>query len=450
MSARPGVPQAPGGWPGIGHAIPLLRRRLEFFTSLAALGDVVEVRLGPTPAYVVTHPELVHRVLVTHARDYARGRFFDRLTSLIGEGLATTSGQTHRRLRRMVQPAFHHSRFTAYAEVMREAAETMTASWRPGQTIAVDRAVNDLSLRVVAKTLFASEVGEQAAARIERSMPIVMHGVLLRTILPTVWGRLPTPGNRRYDRAIAEITRAVGETIDAYRGGGVDHGDVMSMLLAARDEGGRPLSDEQLRDQVLTLFIAGAETTGAELAWALWELGRRPDVEQRVHAELEAVLGDKPPAWEHLPSLDYTARVIAESLRLHSSWLIMRRTLRETSLGGVTLPKGAEVIYSPYMLHHDPRWFPDPLRFDPDRWLPGIDGGAPKWAHIPFGSGAHKCIGDSFASAEMLIAMAVICSRWRLRPDPARAPKEVATVTVRPDRLPMTAELRVPAPSRAR
>ncbi|WP_371618320.1 cytochrome P450 [Streptomyces sp. NBC_00454] len=436
------APHAPGAWPLAGHVPSLIRNPLRFVTSLAAHGDVVRLRLGPLPVYALTHPALVHQVLVEDARDYARGRIFEKAGPFLGDGLLAHSGTEHRRQRRLLQPAFHRDRIAASIPMLRQAAERISASWSPGQTVAVDRSMNELSLTMLTKTLFAADAGARAATQIERALPVLAQGLITRTLMPEWWTKLPTPANRRFDRSVHDMGASIDEAVHAYRAEGRDHGDVLSILLSTRDHDGQALSDQQIRDQLIGFGLAGVETTGASLAWLFHELGRHPEIEQRVHAELDTVLGSRPPLYEDLPALQYTGRVISETLRLHALWLVMRRTRTTVRLADTTLPAGAEILYSAYALHRDPRWFPDPERFDPDRWLPERARHIPKGAFIPFSAGAHKCIGDSLAFTEMTIALAVICRHWRLRPTPGVRVREVARGDVHPNRLPMIAEAR--------
>ncbi|MFI9235660.1 cytochrome P450 [Streptomyces sp. NPDC053079] len=440
----PVLPPAPGALPGLGHVLPLLRAPLPFITSLSALGDVVKVRIAHMPAYVVTDPELVRRVLVTSDHDFTQGRVYEKLAQFLGEGVGTASGRKHRRLRRLIQPAFHRDRIAEYADTMRAAAESTVAGWRPGQRIRVDSAMNDMALKAVTACLFATEMTPRASAEFRESILTLFHGAVLRTLLPTAWEKLPTPGNRRYRRAITAANRVIDETITLYRAPGPRRNDMLTLLLDSRDDDGDALTDQQIRDQVITFLFAGVETTGATVAWALHELGRHPEAEKRLHEELDAVLGGRPPTWQDLCALPYTGRVVTETLRLHAPWLILRRTLHPVRLGDVTLPEGAEVVYSPYGLQRDPRHFPDPERFDPDRWLPERNAAGPRGAYVPFGAGVHQCIGDAFALTEITIALAVICSHWRMRPRPGVPVREVAAATTHPKGLTMTAEPRFP------
>ncbi|WP_342353981.1 cytochrome P450 [Streptomyces eurocidicus] len=436
------VRSVPGAWPVVGHAPSLMRSPLDFVTSLAAHGDVVRLRLGPLPIHAITHPELVQRVLVDDARHFERGRLFEKAALFFGGGVGTVSGAAHVKQRRILQPAFQRGKVADYTPLVREAVEEAVTSWRPGRVLSVTDVMNDLSFAMLTSTLFTVGFTREASAAVQRSVPVLLRGAMVRTILPEWWTGLPTPGNRRFARAIDEMGRAVDGAIAAYRAAGKDHGDLLSMLLALRDEDGTGLTDRQVHDQVINFAIAGIETTGATLAWFFHELGRNPAAEARVHEELDAVLGGRPPRHEDLPALKYTGRVVMEVLRLYAVWMFTRRALTPVRLGNTVIPAGGEVLYSPYALHHDPRWFPAPDAFDPDRWLPERSADVPKGAFIPFGAGAHQCMGNTYAFMEALVAVAVICQRWRLCPIPGTRIRKTATVDVHPDHLPMTTEPR--------
>lgn len=436
------VGRAPGAWPVLGHTAPLLRRPLHFVTSLAGHGDVVRLQLGALPFYALTHPKLVQHVLVDGARDFTRGRLFEKASLFLGEGLAASSGKVHRRARRALQPAFHHQHLPAYTDLMLQAAESVVTHWRPGRVIAVDRAMNDLSLGVLANTLLPTGLDTHARTEFHQALPVLTRGMMVRILLPEWWARVPVASNRRFDRARRTMDRVIGEAIAAHRRSGRDRGDMLSLLLTQRDAEGRGLTDQQVHDHVTSLAVAGVETTAATLAWFFHELGRHREIEERVHAEVDTVLGGRPPRLEDLPALPFTSRVIMETLRRYPPWMITRRATAPARLGTVTVPGGAEILYSPYALHHDPRWFRDPQRFDPDRWLPDRAREVPKGAFIPFGSGGYKCIGDTFALAEMAVVAATVCRRWRLRPVPGKRIRRVTRGNIHPDRLPMVAEAR--------
>ncbi|MBP2479241.1 cytochrome P450 [Crossiella equi] len=441
------IPAAPGALPLIGHAVPLARRRTEFLAGLAELGGLVRINMVGTPAYVLTDPDLVWRVLVSESRNYHRGRMFDKLTDILGHGLATISGRAHHETRRILQPTFHHQTVAGYAPIMTDMAARIAAKWKPGQTVRIDAEMNDLTARVVNGILFASDMGARAADAIQVRLPMVMKGILTRTLIPGAWQKLPLPANIKYEKSLREMHGAIDEAIAAYRAEGADHSDMLSMLLALRDDDGNPMTDKWIHDQVITVAVGGIETTSAALSWCLHQMSVHPEMEKRVHAELDEVLGGRTPEFADLPKLEYTGKLVLEVLRLHAVAVYMRRTIGETELGPYRLPAGAEIIVSPYALHRNPMYYPDPDVFDPDRWGTEQTKKLPKGAYIPFSAGGSKCIADNFAILEMTLALAVICSKWRLRAHPSRVVKEVTTGATRPNRLDMIVEERVLVPN---
>ncbi|MEV0074060.1 MULTISPECIES: cytochrome P450 [unclassified Amycolatopsis] len=429
--------EAPGAWPVLGHIVPVLRKPLEFLPALARYGDVVKVRFGNFPVYVIADPDATRDVLVPGDLEYKRGLCFERLKPGLGEGIATASGDEHRRLRKLLQPVFSRERLVEYSSIMRTAAEEAADSWQDGATLAADEVMNDLALTALTRSLFKFTANAETADAIKHGMRLLTHSLLKRIVLPPAWEKVPTPGNIRFTRAMNRMNRSIDEVVSAYRAARQDRGDVLSALLAVRDEDGNGLSDEELHAQVMTLALTGVEAPGATLGWVLYEIGRNPEVAARVHAELDEVLAGRAPEYDDLPALEYLGRVIDEVLRLHTPLLFSRRTLTEVRAGRSTIPADAELIYSPYLLHHDARWFPDPLRFDPDRWLPENAQRIPKGAYIPFAAGSYQCIGKVFATMELTMIASVICSRWNLSLAQGTEVREVASALIRPDKLPM-------------
>ncbi|WP_151483898.1 cytochrome P450 [Streptomyces albicerus] len=438
------APTGAGGIPVLGHLLPLMVKRMAFIQSLRAQGDLVWIRLGTHPVCVVNSPELIHRVLVTEARKFEKGLIFDKMRPFLGNGLVTSTHTHHRRQRRLVQPAFHRERITRYGDLMLRCVDERIADWRPDRTVRVDIEMQNLVVDVLAGTLFASGAGKRAAEEMHRSLPAFNQGLTRRTLSPPFMDSIPTPAIRRFNTAAARLRSVVEEMIAAYREAGTDHGDLLSMLLSARDaDTGDAMTDEEIRDEVINLLIAGMETTNSTLAWICHVLGRHPEVDQRVYAEVRAAAGDHPVQAATLPELRYTRRVVCEVLRLyHPLWLVMRRSTAPVALGDVTLPPGTDVVFSPATLHRDPVLYPDPLRFDPDRWpLPQTE--TLRHAFIPFGAGSRQCIGDGFAWTELTLATAHIVSRWKLRPATGHNLRPGNTVVIHPGRLPMIPTPRV-------
>jgi cytochrome P450 len=424
------VPVAPGRWPFLGHTPALLRRRSAFTDSLHEHGEIVEIHLGPMPAYFVTSPRLAHEVLVTDGPKFRKGAMFDKFKPFVGNGLVLSNGDFHLRQRRLMQPAFHRDRLAAYAEIMRRAAVELSDSWRPGEVRPLDEDLQGLAVTIVGEALFSTEIGKAAVEEARRSIYLIIQQGMIRALSPKFVEKLPIPGNRRFDEAIKRMQDIVVEVIRDWR---VDRGDLLSTLLLAG------MTDEQARDEVLTLLTAGIETTALVLSWTFHELGRHPDVEARVHAEVDEVLGGRPVTIDDIARLTYVRQVVDEVLRCYPLWMLMRRTLEEVDLGGTRIPAGAEVIVSPHALHHDPASFPDPGRFDPGRWAPERVALLPKGAFVPFGAGGRQCIGNRFAQHEIVITVATVAARWRLVPVPGRPVRVKFTSAAYPDSLPMTA-----------
>jgi len=446
----------PRALPLLGHAVHLLRDPFTFLTAARPLGDVVEIRIGPQPAYLVNSPDLIRQVLVKEAKKYSKGVQFDKMRPILGNGLVTAGGDEHLKHRRLVQPAFHHSRIAGYATIMRDLALEMTGSWRDGDRLALDQELSQLALNIVGKTLFSTEFGSEVIDEVLRSMPIFLEGVPKRALAPTsLLEKLPTPENRRFNEANRRLRGVLDRTIAEYRrsgvGSGVDHGDMISMLLLARDEAtGEGLSDDQVRDEAVTMLLAGTETTSTLLSWVFHVLGQRPDIEAALHAEVGEVLGAGTMTFEQIGRLAYTRRVVTEALRLYPpGWLISRRTNEPVTLGGLELPAGASIMFSTYSLHRDPAIHADPDTFDPDRWLPERAKQVPRPAFIPFGAGNRQCIGEGFAWTEAIIVLATVAGRWRMRPVPGVNVRMLPVLTLRPSELPMIPQPRRPEKAEA-
>lgn len=420
---RPRSGPAPGALPLIGHSLPMARRPLEFLRSLSGVGDLVEIRMGRRPAYLTLDPDLMHQVLVDTRTFDKGGPWFDNVMPTVGVGLGTADWSTNKRQRRQTQPAFRHQQIEAYAAAMATEVDAMTGSWRAGETIDMSAAMYGLTLRITIGALFASHLPAAEIERLQSDLPLFTRGMYRKMVVPlAVLGRLPTPANRRFARAERQLHETVESIIDNYDAGSADGapGDLLSTLLGMLDERtGEPLTRAEIHLQVLHFLTAGVESTAGTLAWCLHEISTRPDVEQRLQEEVDEVLDGRAPAFEHLPRLLYTRRLVNEVLRVWpGGWLISRVVTADTELAGVPLPAGSVMLYSPYATHHDPGVFPDPERFDPDRWLPDRVRSTPRNAFVPFASGSRKCIGEGFALVEMVLAVAAVGARWRLRPPP--------------------------------
>jgi pentalenene oxygenase len=433
----------PRALPLLGHALRFKREPLEFLESLRALGDIVTIQLGTKPAYVINNPDLVRRMLVAQASAFEAGLLLDKVKPFIGNGLITLRGSDHTRHRRLLQPAFHHSSIARYVEMMRQLAAERAGSWRAGQQIVADVEMMDLATAVVGKTLFSMDLGRSVIDEVVGLMPVLLEGIRKRLTAPTeLLEKLPTAGNRRFNAAIQRIHRVVEDIIAEYRRTGIDHADLASMMLAARDEEtGEGFSDVQVRDEVLTMLAAGTQTTATTIAWALHVLSTNEEIQQRAHAQIRDVLGERDLTFDDIERLDYMRRLVTETLRLYPpAWLLSRRAVSEVTLGDHVLPPGASILFSPYTLHRDPKTYPDPEVFDPDRWTPERAKSIARPAFLPFGAGNRQCIGEGFAWTEATVVLTVILQRWRVRPVPGQVIRRVPLATLVPSRLPLVLE----------
>lgn len=444
------VGTAPGIFPFIGHGIALVRRPLAFLNSLPGHGDLVEVRLGPQRAWMACHPDLVHHVLRDPRTFDKGGPLYDRLRMLLGDGVGTCRHQDHRRQRRLLQPDFRKARVADQVRLMGDEVESVCRAWRAGQVVDISAAMLDLSTRVVSRVLFSDSLDTATAAQMRRCLATVVRGMFVRTVMPVnALFRVPTLANRRYRHA-SERLRAIVDAAIAQRRQGTPRDDLLGALLAATraDGGGTVITDQEVHGQVMTLMFAGAESTALCLSSAVELLGRHPEEERRLHSEVDAVLASgQPPGPDELPRLVRTRCVLTETLRHRPpGWLFTRITTRETELAGHRLPQGATVMFSPYLLHHDPALFPDPDRFLPDRWLPGQAVAVPPGAMIPFGAGSRKCIGETLALAEATVAVAFIARHWRLRHLPGYTERLRPAASLGPRGLVMISEPRARRP----
>ncbi|MFB7516793.1 cytochrome P450 [Streptomyces sp. NPDC056144] len=438
------IPVAPRALPLLGHVVPLLREPLGFLKSLPAHGELVRIRIGPFPVVVVCDAELTRRVLVDDRVFDKGGPLYDRLREVLGEGLVSCPHQTHRRLRRLSQPAFHQARLPEYARAMTTCAEEAADAWRPGQVLDVPAETMRISARVVTATLFSGSLPAAAYDGLVDDVTTIVKSLYQRMFLVPPLDRLPTPGNRAHLAARARIHAVVERIIAERRVDGADYGDLLSALIAADDpEDDRPgMSGTEINDTVVSFLLAGIESTAATLASALDLVARHPDIERRLHAEVDAVLDGAPATHADLPRLPLTERIVTETLRLRPpGWFLTRTVTADTELGGYALPAGTSVAYSAYIVHHRPDLHPDPEAFTPDRWDPALPQ-PPRHAYLPFAAGARKCVGDVFSMIETTLALATIASRWRLAHVPGREGRLAASVSLEVRDLDMVAHPR--------
>ena len=411
-----------------------------FFLRLArASGPVASFRLMGRRFYLFTGPEGVREVLVGRAGVMHKGflirRVWMQLVGIMGNGLLTSEDAFHDRQRRLVVPAFHRERLAGYARIMTDTLAEHTARWADGATLDAAAELSEMTLVIVARALFGAELGGDVAT-IRRALTTLAR---LIEVTRSPWQQWRgSPAMRSYRREKARLDAVVAGIVAARRRqDGDDRGDLLSMLLLARDEetGGPGMSDRQVCDEVMTILLAGHETTAGALAWTLHLLGRNPAAENRLHTELDAVLpAGRLPAFADLPRLVYTRQVFTEAMRLYPpAWLLAREAMEPVDIAGWAVPRGAMCLLSPYATHRDPAWFPEPERFLPERWDAGQGAERPKHAYFPFGGGSRSCAGEAFAWMEGTLLLAGLARRWRFVADEKRPPPErMAAVTLRP------------------
>ncbi|MGB7926245.1 MAG: cytochrome P450 [Pyrinomonadaceae bacterium] len=419
-----------------GSFLAFRRDALNFLQRAASeYGDIVYFRMGPQDVFFLNHPDYVRDVLVTHHQNFIKGRALQRAKRLLGEGLLTSEGEFHRRQRRLAQPAFHRQRVASYAAMMTDRAARTRDRWHDGETLDISHEMMRLTLAIVGQTLFDADV-EDEAQEIGQALTDVMNlfSVLLLPFSEYL-DKLPLPQTRRFHKARARLDATVYRMIEERRRSGADRGDLLSMLLLAQDEEGNTghMTDEQVRDEALTIFLAGHETTSNALTWTWYLLSQHPEVETKLHAEIDAVLGSRLPQADDVPRLRYTEMVLAESMRLYPpAWALGRLAINDYEVGGYVVPAHSLVLLSQYVAHRDPRYFTDPTRFDPERWTPEARESRPQYSYFPFGGGPRRCIGEGFAWMEGILLIATLAQRFSLRLVPNHPVALQPVITLRP------------------
>ena len=414
-----------------GHLPSFWRDRTAFLTRQAELGDVTYLRMGPQPVFFLNHPDLIRDLFVVSAHKFEKGRALKRAKALLGEGLLTSEREEHLRQRRMIQPAFHRARIAEYAVSMVEYADAMASRWQNGETRDIDKEMMHLTLQIVAKTLFSAEV-EDDADEIGAAMTTMVELFNFLLLPFSEWlEKLPLPHSIRFKRAKKKLDSVIYNIINERRRNGEDKGDLLSMLLMAQDEDdGTAMTNEQVRDEALTLFLAGHETTANALTWTWYLLSQNPSAEAKLHAELDAVLATggnasvneranvtpRPPTLEDIQNLKFTEAVLAESMRLYPpEWAIGRNVIATHDFGGYTAKPGTLILTSPFVTHRDARSWEDPLEFRPERWETiSVKEAGNRNIYFPFGGGVRRCIGESFAWTEGILLIVTIARKWKL------------------------------------
>ena len=445
----PTRPPGPRGLPIVGTSFMASRdstRKLERWAR--DYGDIVFYRFLDFHAYVLFHPQHIEQVLLGKTGDFVKGMTSRANPELFGNGLLTSDGEFWRRQRRLSNPAFHRQSLARYAEITTEEATRMLEPWKSGETRNIHNDMMNVTLRIVLRSLFGTEL-EKHMRIIEPALEAIMVSSSGFNSI-AFYMRIPTPTRKQHFLAVDKLNEVVyaliargrerlastqlptsnGDSLSSTPGSAKD---LLTLLLTARDDDGNSMSDQQLRDEVITLLLAGHETTALNLSWAWYLLAQHPQIEEKLHSELDAVLAGRLPTAGDLPKLRYTDKVIRETLRLYPpAWRIFRRSQEQFQVGEYVIPAGSNIVMSQWVTHRDPRWFSEPTQFNPDRWNDEVAAKLPRFAYFPFGGGPRVCIGAGFAMMEAVLLLATIAQRYRMRLVSHQRVEPLASITLRP------------------
>ncbi len=418
-----------------GHFRSFRKDPTGFLTKLSRLGDVSAFKVGKIPAFLVNHPDLIRDLLVTNHSKFIKGRALQRAKGLLGEGLLTSEKEFHLRQRRMIQPAFHRARINEYAKSMIEFGEKMAGEWRSGESRDIDKEMMRLTLWIVGKTLFSTNV-EDSANEVGTAMTTIVS-MFNFMLLPfsEILEKLPLPPIKRLKKARKTLDDVIYKIIDERRASGEDKGDLLSMLLLAQDEEtGGAMTDKQVRDECLTLFLAGHETTANALTWTFYLLSQNPESEAKFHAELDEILGDRTVTPEDYGKLKFTEQILAESMRLFPpAWTVGRLATEDHEFNGFQIPKKSLVLASQFVMHHDTRFWENAEDFIPERWEKlSIKEAGNKFIYFPFSKGVRNCVGENFAWMEGVLLLAILGRKWKLSLAPEQKIALYPMITLRP------------------
>ncbi len=429
--------RGPKGGYFFGAVAAFRRDQLGFYETCARdYGDVVETKMGPFRMLLIYHPDAIEELLVTRNRDFIKSPGVQLLRPLLGDGLLLSEGDTWLRQRRLVQPAFHRQRVAGYGEVMAALAARHAAAWTDGATVELYGEMMAVTQAIVGKTLFDAEVSGGDAHEVAEAARVLAEDFgarLARLRLIPDW--VPTPRNIRSARAIRRLDAMVNRIIAARRATVEDRGDLLSMLLQAEDaDDGSRMTPRQVRDEVMTLFLAGHETTAVTLSWTWYLLAQHPEADARLAAELGEVLGGRAPTMADLPQLAYAGMVVTEAMRLYPpAYGLGRQATRASEVAGEPVGKGDIVVAPTWVVHRDARWFETPAAFRPERWAGDLAQRLPRFAYFPFGGGPRQCIGNAFAQMEAVLVLSAIAQRFRLSLVPGQRVTPTPYVTLRPE-----------------
>jgi cytochrome P450 len=416
------------------------RRRdiLKFLIKVAGeYGDIVHFQIGPRRIFLLNHPDYIKAALTAHYESFVKGRQLRRTRHFLGDGLLTSEGELHRRQRQLIQPAFHRQQFGKHASVIMEHGVRLRKRWQHGQQLDIMREMKGLMLAITSKMIFDTKTDAEADEINEAVALVISQFQLFGSPLGNLLAKLPMSRARRVRKAQDRLDGIVCRIIAERRQSGKDHGDLLSMLISALDE---PSSDTQIdeltvRDEAVTFFLAGYETMGTALAWTWFLLAQDPAVQAKLHAELDSVLGPRLPALDDMGELRYTKMVFAEAMRMYPpAWVLARYLIKDFETGGFVMPAGSIVILSQYLMHHDSRYFPDPSRFDPQRWTSELKASRPQYSYFPFGGGPRGCLGEGLAWIQGTLIIATIAQRWRVQAIPSPPVELHPLITLQPRR----------------
>lgn len=429
---KPNLPPGPKPDPLLGNLIAFRKNPLGFYTACAReYGDVARFRIGHVNVYLLSNPELIEDVLVRNNSNFIKGRVIRSSRILLGNGLLTSEGDFWRRQRRLSQPAFHHARIAEYAKVIAHFTGQMMAGWQDGDVRDIQQDMKRLTTEIIAKILFDADVTREAD-EIGAALKVAREELTARMrsgfLIPE---HVPTSGNLRFRRAVDRLDKIVLSIIQQRRENGFKGADLLSALISAQDADGSRMNDHQLRDEVMTLFVAGHETTALALTWALFLLAEHPEVMKRLVAEISEIIGTRIPEFNDIPCLRYAGMVAKEVLRLYPpSWTIPRQAIRDCEIRGYFVPAGTSVTISQWVMHRDQRYFDDPTEFRPERWDKDLEKNLPPFVYFPFGGGPRQCIGQSLAITEMILVLAMLARGFdfELQADPPVTPWPSLTI----------------------
>lgn len=436
LKHKPFLPPGPKGLPFFGSLIDYFSDMLGFLTRVSSeYGDIVYYKLGSRKMYLLNNPEHIKDVLVTHNRNFEKSRALKRTKIVLGEGLLTNEGEPHLKQRRTVQPVFHHQRIKSYGDVMAEYASRVGEDWKNGSVVNINKEMMKLTLSIVSKTIFDSDMESESDEIGECLTDLVT--LFPQMIFPysEYLDGLPLPANNRFNKAKDKLDTIIYRLIEERRENPGEKTDLLSMLLEAQDEegGGEGMTDLQVRDEALTLFLAGQESTANSLVWTWYLISTHLQVEKKIHEEIDSILNGRLPTLDDLGKLSYTQNVFKETLRLYPpAWAVARQVKEDYEVGGYVIPAGADIFMSQYVVHRDARLYKEPDRFIPERWESEETNDLPRFAYFPFGGGTRRCIGEPFAWMEGVLLIATIASKWKMRLVPHQKIVPQALITIRP------------------